>query len=380
MAIMIDILTEKMENILGYYEMAAPSKNSKARCVRASYNKDTKTYWLQSAYVGGCEKNPKCFVRESAFRQNLKEYVNENSYSGNGYLKMVEPAICALTKVEDLEKRSMVNSAPTVVAPSTLTAVEGKTVVIRQRVLEIREGKFDNVPALDKNYYFTDLVNDDLQENKRILLSGHTGCGKTSMFQQIAARINQSFLRVNMNGQTTIGDLVGMWTARASEKGSETVWVDGVLPHAMKQGWWLVIDEIDCADPAILAVLNSVLEKDGTLTLKEKGHEIVVAHKDFRIVATGNTVGCMANNRSMYQGTNIMNEAFLDRFRVYHVGYLPAKEETALLMKKVPGISKKDADVMITVANGVREAFNQEQLSCTFSFRRLTDCELLKNQ
>ena len=74
------------------------------------------------------------------------------------------------------------------------------------------------------------------------------------MIEQIAARANQGMLRSNLNGQTTIGDFVGLWTV----KGGETVWVDGVLPKAMREGIWLVLDEIDFAEPAILSVINSV--------------------------------------------------------------------------------------------------------------------------
>ncbi len=97
-------------------------------------------------------------------------------------------------------------------------------------------------------------------------------------------------------------------------KGGETVWVDGVLPVAMRAGHWLIIDEIDFVEPAIIAVLTAVLEPGGRLLLKEKGDEIVTPHPAFRLFATANAAGAMSVYRHLYQGANLLNEAFLDRW------------------------------------------------------------------
>ena len=370
---MIDVSTMPIESLIGYYEKAPASRNCKAKVMRLS--KDGKgAYWIQCGYRGRPENKPARFSRQGNVRKQIKWYLENN------YTKQSQPYDCTLKPVSELSQMvtRIVSPTPTVKLQSVpkLEVVEGKTVAIRERVLTIREGQFDHVPEIDSHYHFTELTNDvidDLKEGKNVLLTGHTGCGKTSNLSQIAARINQPVIRANMNGQTTVGDFVGMWTVKGSDKGSETVWVDGVLPLAMKNGYWLIIDEIDYADPSILASLNSVLEKNGTLTLKEKGYEVVKPHPDFRVIATGNSVGCMANRRSMYQGTNIMNEAFIDRFRVYKVNYLSEKEEAALLMKKVKGLESSVVAKMVSVAAGVRLAFDREELSSTFSFRRLLD-------
>src|SRR3990172_2677628 len=229
----------------------------------------------------------------------------------------------------------------------------------------------DFVPTVESHYHFPSVTKDvaqDILENKKIMLVGHTGTGKISLIQQMAARINQGVIRVNMNGQVTIGDFVGLWTAKAGEMS----WIDGVLPYAMRKGYWLIVDEIDFAEPAILAVLNAVLEVNGTLCLKENGHEIVRPHKDFRIFATANTAGCMAQFRSLYQGANIMNEAFLDRWRIYKIGYLPPEIETAVLVATIP-LREGAASVLVRVANNIRQAFEREEIACTFSLRRLID-------
>jgi cobaltochelatase CobS len=228
------------------------------------------------------------------------------------------------------------------------------------------------IPKINSAYHFGDMSNEvqfDIVENRKVLLTGHMGCGKTSLFEQFAAQISQPVMRVNMNGQTTIADFVGFWTA----KGGETVWVDGVLPLCMRRGYWCIIDEIDFAEASILSVLNSVAEKDGKLFLKEKGHEIIVPHKDFRLLATANTVGIMENCRHIYQGANIMNRALLDRFRVYHVGYLPPAQEASVLTQTVKDLPLDAAQVLVKLANEIRTAFNKEELSSTFSLRQLID-------
>ena len=115
------------------------------------------------------------------------------------------------------------------------------------------------VPRVNPAYLFSERFNDiveDIVENKRVMLIGHTGAGKTSLIEQVAARAGHGVVRSNMNGQTTVGDFVGFWTV----KGGETLWVDGVLPTAMREGLWLIVDEIDFAEPSILAALTAVLE------------------------------------------------------------------------------------------------------------------------
>lgn len=254
-------------------------------------------------------------------------------------------------------------------------------VTIQGVELPVRTEVTPYVPRRNDAYHFSTHAFDvakDILEDKNVMLVGHTGCGKTSLVTQIASRMNQSVLRSNLNGQSTIGDFVGLWTV----KGGETIWVDGVLPTAMRNGYWLILDEIDFAEPAILAVLNDVLESGGKLTLKEKGHEIVEPHPNFRVFSTANSVGCMQAFRHLYQGTNIMNEAFLDRWRVYHVDYLPEEEEAEVIFNTVfkaqkgTNKEKNSRDISSAIAKVAalsRESFVKEELSCTFSLRRAID-------
>ncbi|KKB63717.1 ATPase AAA [Robbsia andropogonis] len=228
------------------------------------------------------------------------------------------------------------------------------------------------VPPVNNAYLFaarSDDVLRDVNENRRIMLIGHTGTGKTSLIEQAAARCKQGVLRANMNGQTSVGDFVGFWTV----KGGETVWVDGVLPIAMRQGLWLIIDEIDFAEPAILSVLTAVLEPGGNLMLKEKGNEIIAPHPAFRLFATANAVGAMSRFRHLYQGANLMNEAFLDRWRVYLIDYLSPEDEAVVLRQTFNSLSDGMARTLAAIAADCRAAFIREDIGSAFSTRRLLD-------
>ncbi|MFT3801368.1 MAG: AAA family ATPase [Burkholderiaceae bacterium] len=231
----------------------------------------------------------------------------------------------------------------------------------------------DLVPPLDRHHIFDPRYHDaieDITENRRVMLIGHTGAGKTSFIEQIAARVHQPVLRANMNGQTTVSDFVGLWTV----KGGQTEWIDGVLPYALKTGAWLIVDEIDFAEPSILAVLTAVLEPQGRLLLKEKGNEIIAPHPRFRLFATANTAGAMGEYRHLYLGANPLNEAFLDRWRIYHIDYLSSAQERKLLAARMKGLlDAATIHAMTLVAADCRQAFERQELSCTFSTRRLLD-------
>jgi cobaltochelatase CobS len=187
--------------------------------------------------------------------------------------------------------------------------------------------------------------------------------------EQIAARSQNGVLRANMNGQTTVGDFVGFWTV----KGGETLWIDGVLPTAMRLGLWLIIDEIDFAEPAILAILTAVLEPGGRLMIKEKGNEVLAPHPAFRLFATANAAGTMSRFRHLYQGANLLNEAFLDRWRVYVIDYLSPAEESDVLVQTLPLLTRAMANTLAAIAADCRAAFLREDISNTFSTRRLLD-------
>ncbi len=368
----------ELKTIVGYYSKKESDTRGKVidtRFFKLSYDESSDMIYIQRGYLkkdGSINENKPISLKSvGPALTHQKDWIKEGFEKNNN-----EPK--GLLTLEQIKNGQLTNSSEEIsfeeVKEETpkLVAEEGKTVLIANQLLNIRQGQFEHVPSKNDNYFFDTHAEDvilDIQENRRVLLVGHTGCGKTSLLTEIASRINQSVIRSNMNGQTTVSEFVGMWTV----KGGETIWVDGVLPKAMKEGMWLIIDEIDCADASILAILNSVLEKNGTLTLKEKGHEVIKPHDNFRIFATANAVGAMASFRHLYQGTNLMNEAFLDRFRVYLVNYMNPSEEVKVLTSSVSGLKKEWAEKMVRVANMVRESFTKGEIESTFSTRRLID-------
>lgn len=307
-------------------------------------------------------EDSKDLVAHIEAEHNLEDYIRKHNPAESELLE--EEAVKASPKVSKAEKAEK--------SESVAARAETKVEIAGISMDALNSAQTHLIPRVNDAYFFPEFTSDvmkDIAEERKVLLTGHTGCGKSSLIEQVAARVRQSRIRVNLNGQTTVGDFVGLWTVR----GGETVWVDGALPQAMREGHWLILDEIDFAEPAILAVLNAVLEPKGELMLKEKGHEVVTAHKNFRVFATANTVGCMQDFRGLYQGANIMNEAFLDRWKVYHVDYLPPERESEVLCKTVSRMTMRITPAIIKVVNMVREAHKKEEVQCTFSLRRAID-------
>lgn len=208
------------------------------------------------------------------------------------------------------------------------------------------------IPTIE-NYRFQPFIGhviDSIHARENVLLTGGTGVGKTTHILQLASRIKQPVLRINFNGETRMSDLIG----KVSVIAGETVWVDGVLPSAMRKGFWLLLDELDFADPAVLSLLHPVLEDDPQLVLKENGGEIIRPHENFRVFATANSIGAMQDRSSAYGGTNQMNEAFLDRWQVMLVDNLPEKEEVLVVRSKVKGLTNILAKRIVQFANKAR--------------------------
>ena len=202
------------------------------------------------------------------------------------------------------------------------------------------------------------------------LLFGPTGVGKTSLVLQIAARIKQPVVRVNLNGQVSVSDLVG--SIGQSKDG--TIWNDGALPRAMRNGYWLVLDEIDFGPPDVLSLMYPVLEAKPRLCLKEHNGEVVEAHPNFRVFATGNSIG--GDRDGQYVGTQPINAALLNRFtghgQAIRIKPLTAKQEQEILSSRLPNLSNALVRRACEFANKLRQGDGQNPpLLPTLSTREL---------
>lgn len=229
----------------------------------------------------------------------------------------------------------------------------------------------DMVPSKSDAYVF------DIDELKNCLLAieknipiyiyGHKGSGKSELAEQIAARTNRPFIRVQHTANTEESHIVGQWVVR----GGNTEFELGPLPIAMKRGWVFCADEYDFALPSVLAVYQAVLEGK-PLMIKEAdaANRLIKPHPNFRIIATGNTNGS-GDETGLYQGTNLQNSANYDRFgMVIKKEYLPKAEESKILQKRV-GLVKADADKLCQFAELVRESYDSGKISDTISPRTL---------
>lgn len=207
-----------------------------------------------------------------------------------------------------------------------------------------------------------------------VMVVGPPGIGKSTMVIELAAMLNQPLARVGMDGDMRRADFVGDKNVVVDQDSGHAIteWVDGVLPVAAERGWWLLIDEVDATPAHIAFILHGVLEKRRHLALTGDGGRVVKFHPNFRIIATANTLG-RGDDAGMYAGTNLMNEALLDRFGVViQAGYPDAPTEVDILVNRT-GVEHADAGKMRKVAEKVREAHKHEQCFVSLSTRRLID-------
>ena len=199
-----------------------------------------------------------------------------------------------------------------------------------------------------------------IELNLPVLLIGETGTGKTSIIRERAFIEGADLIRVNLNGQTSVDEIVGKWLI----KGGATYWQDGVLIQAMKKGSWILIDEINASLPEVLFALHSLLDDDRKIIIAEKDGEEVKPHPDFRFFAT-------MNPSEEYAGTKELNKAFLSRFPVIlDFDFLPPKDEIMLLEAR-SGISHQDASLLVNFATRIRELKTKQEIFYTLSTRDL---------
>ena len=202
-----------------------------------------------------------------------------------------------------------------------------------------------------------------------MFLTGETGSGKTSLVNQIAARLNWGVQSVTCHGRLELNALVGQFVLI----NGSTQFVHGPLAVAARDGHILILNESDLMDPSELAGLNDVIEGQ-PLVIAENGGEVIKPHPKFRVFATGNSAGS-GDSSGLYQGVLRQNLAFMDRFRVVHVGYPEADIEHQVVKGSAPKLPDEIVEKMIAVATEVRRLFvgdrSGPELTVTMSTRTL---------
>lgn len=192
------------------------------------------------------------------------------------------------------------------------------------------------------------------------LLVGETGTGKTSLIRELAMSEGHPYTRFSITGETTVDDFVGKYIL----KNGETIWQDGILLTAVKDGHFLVVDEINAALPEILFVLHSLLDDDKYVIIPQKDNSTVKPHKNFRFFATMNPV-------DEYAGTKELNKAFHSRFAMVLDVKYPSRGVEIDIINKRCNVTIVDAQKMVDVAIGLRRAKHEEKIFYTMSTRDL---------
>jgi MoxR-like ATPase len=229
------------------------------------------------------------------------------------------------------------------------------------------------IPKCHNGYYFpdmTDVIVRRIAMRRNIWIGGETGTGKSEFVMNLARFFKQKVVRVNFSLGTTEGHLVGKFIV----KDGSTKFVDGVVPMAMKNGWWLLLDELDYASPEHLSVLQPVLEGDA-LILVQNENETIVPHENFRVFATANTKGRGDSSQS-YTGTNFMNMAFVDRWSIFEFEY--TKHEKSIVTDIIGKDTLLASQILKYFANIRKSVEKNEIINAAFSTRRMIHfCEAL---
>ena len=237
------------------------------------------------------------------------------------------------------------------------------------------ENKNDLVPNIDKNYVFDEVTSTSIlvgfKHNKKVLVQGLHGTGKSSHIEQIAARLNWPCLRINLDGHISRFDLLGKDSIILKDNKQVTTFKEGLLPWAIQNPVALVLDEYDAGRPDVMFVIQRILEADGKLTLLDQ-NKVITPHPFFRIFGTCNTLGT-GDNSGLYSGTQNLNQGQLDRWNIFTVlNSIKPEIEKKIIEGKLEKNKTKISSLlpsMIKLANLIREAFSNSDLSVTMSPR-----------
>ena len=234
----------------------------------------------------------------------------------------------------------------------------------------------NRVPEVDETYKSdpdtTLAILAGFNHNRRVMIQGYHGTGKSTHIEQVAARLNWPAVRVNLDSHISRIDLIGKDAIKLKDGKQVTEFHEGILPWALRNPVAIVFDEYDAGRADVMFVIQRVLEHDGKLTLLDQ-NEIITPHSNFRLFATSNTVG-LGDTTGLYHGTQQINQAQMDRWSlVATLNYLSVEVESAIVLAKSPSYDSEEGKrvikQMVTVADLTRTAFMNGDLSTVMSPR-----------
>ncbi|SLN15638.1 Aerobic cobaltochelatase subunit CobS [Roseovarius litorisediminis] len=234
----------------------------------------------------------------------------------------------------------------------------------------------ERVPDLDTTYKFdadtTLAILAGFSHNRRVMIQGYHGTGKSTHIEQVASRLNWPTVRVNLDSHISRIDLIGKDAIKLRDGVQVTEFHEGILPWALRNPTAIVFDEYDAGRADVMFVIQRVLEADGKLTLLDQ-NEVITPNPYFRLFATANTVG-LGDTTGLYHGTQQINQGQMDRWSlVATLNYLSHDAETAIVIAKNPVFNtadgRKTISRMVTVADLSRTAFMNGELSTVMSPR-----------
>jgi cobaltochelatase CobS len=234
----------------------------------------------------------------------------------------------------------------------------------------------EHVPDIDEAYRFnadvTLAILSGYIHNRRVMVQGMHGTGKSTHIEQIAARLNWPCVRINLDGHISRLDLIGKDAVVLKDNKQVTEFQEGILPWAIQRPMALIFDELDAARPEVMFVIQRILEREGKFTLLDQ-NKVLTPNPYFRLFATANTVG-LGNLNGLYHGTSMINQAQIDRWNIVaQLNYLAAEEEAKIVLSRVPALDtpegRKTVDSMVALADLTRKGFNAGDISTLMSPR-----------
>ncbi|MGH1543418.1 MAG: AAA family ATPase [Arenicella sp.] len=234
----------------------------------------------------------------------------------------------------------------------------------------------EHVPEIDSAYRFNSDVTlailSGFIQDRRVMIQGMHGTGKSTHIEQIAARLNWPCVRINLDGHISRLDLVGKDAVVLRDNKQVTEFQEGILPWAIQRPVALIFDELDAARPEVMFVIQRILEREGNFTLLDQ-NKVLRPHPFFRLFATANTVG-LGNLNGLYHGTQMINQAQIDRWNIVaKLNYLSAEDEINIIASRVPSFDddagRKTIGSMVALADLTRKGFAAGDLSTLMSPR-----------